>query len=484
MTHPAHLHDAARRRHEAALAAADRWRRTHRPPSPADRLTRTYATANALVWFATVTPIATAILFAQSRGFTLADVGLFGATYAATVALLELPSGAWADAWGRVRTVVLGILLTVVALLALLAAFDLPMLLAYAVASGAGRAATSGALEAWFVDALEATAPGTPLQPRLATANAVELVALAAGTLAGSLLPGVTAPLTTSAGAWLTPLATPLLASIALHLVAAAFLALRVAPLDASPARTAGGRPGVRSTVVGVARDAARDPALRTLLVVQMALGAAMAGLETFWQPYLAAHLPSPETRTWPFGTVLAGGFAAAVVGTFLATRAARRFGGAYARVAAGSLAVQATALAALAQADAAWAVAAAIVGFYLAMGGTTPLLATLVHGRSVAARRSATLSAASLATFAGALVGTSVGGRVADLVGLPVVWMGAAAAVAVAALLVARLAGRGRRDVPDAARAPEEPGRARSVAGSASGQGASALEAAADAAA
>ncbi|MDR9390753.1 MAG: MFS transporter [Trueperaceae bacterium] len=459
MVHPELPLHVARRRHAEALAAAERRRRLRRSRTPADALTATYATANALVWGATVTPMATAVLFATSRGFTLADVGAFGAAYAATVALLEVPSGAWADAWGRIRTVALGGVVTIAALAALLAAFDLPMLLTYAVLAGAGRALTSGALEAWFVDALATADPGAPLQPRLATANAAELAALALGTLGGSLLPGAFAGVGTGDGAWLTPLATPLLASIALHAVAATYLWVGVAPLEtAAPQRAAADRAGVRDVLRAVARDAAHDRELRALLSVQALLGASVAMLEAFWQPALAAYLPAPETRTAPFGMVLAGGFGAAILGTYAATWLARRTGGAYARVAAAGLALQAGALAALAVADTAWAVAAAIVAVYLAMGGTGPLLATLLHARSASERRSATLSAASLATFLGALLGASVGGRVAEGVGLEVVWFTAAGLVAFASVRLA--ASRGVRRADDA-RAPEAPGRA-----------------------
>lgn len=459
MTHPEHLRHLARRRHADALAAAERHRRLRHARSPADALTATFATANAWVWAATVTPMATAVLFVTSRGFTLADVGAFGATYAATVALLEVPSGAWADGWGRIRTVVLGGAVTIGALGALLAAFDLPMLLAYAVLAGVGRALTSGALEAWFVDALAVADPDAALAPRLAAANAAELAALALGTLGGSLLPEGFAVLEAGGPAWLTPLATPLVASIALHAVAATYLWVRVAPLETGTAgRGRSHRVPVTAVLRAVAQEALRDPGLRTLLGVQALLGASVAMLESFWQPALAAYLPTPETRTAPFGMVLASGFAAAIVGTYVATWVARRTGGAYARVAAAGLTLQATALAALAVADAAWAVAAAIVGVYLALGGTGPLLATLLHARSASERRSATLSSASLATFLGALTGASLGGRVADGVGLGVVWFAAAGLAALASVRLAT--SRGVRRADDA-RAPEAPGRA-----------------------
>lgn len=88
-------------RHRAAdlerEAAAQALARQYRRSSPTYRLERTYYLTKALFWFATALPVGVWVLFAQSRGFTLGQVGLFYGLYSLTVALLEVPSGTLAD---------------------------------------------------------------------------------------------------------------------------------------------------------------------------------------------------------------------------------------------------------------------------------------------------------------------------------------------------------------------------------------------------
>ena len=136
-----------------------------------------YWLVTSLNWFAAVLPMPVMVLLAQSRGVTLAEVGLYMGVYALVVAALEVPSGAVADAMGRKRAYLLGGTLTVVARLVYLAAFDLWAFVLFAALFGAARALTSGALEAWFVDALQAEDEGVDLQPALATAGSFQLAA-------------------------------------------------------------------------------------------------------------------------------------------------------------------------------------------------------------------------------------------------------------------------------------------------------------------
>ncbi len=150
---------------------------------------RRYGLVVVLNWFAAILPSAVIVLYAQSRGLSLAEIGLYGAVYSATVALLELPTGNLADRLGRKRVALLGYALAALAKLALLFAFSLPTFLIYAVIWGLARALGSGALEAWFVDRLRELDPGVDLQPPLARVNTLELLALGAGSLIGAGLP-------------------------------------------------------------------------------------------------------------------------------------------------------------------------------------------------------------------------------------------------------------------------------------------------------
>src|SRR5690606_25643164 len=173
---------------------------------------RAYYLVTTLHWFGLVMPMAVMVLLAQSRGITLTEVGLFMGLYSMVVAVLELPSGALADALGRKRAFLLGGALSIVARGIFLVAFDLGAFIAFAVVLGASRALTSGSLDAWFIDALLAEDPETDLQPGLAAAGSDQLAGLAGGPLLGSALPRLSASL--PADGIVSPLAVPLVTSL------------------------------------------------------------------------------------------------------------------------------------------------------------------------------------------------------------------------------------------------------------------------------
>src|SRR5690606_36711569 len=170
------------------------------------RLQVRYYLASALTWFATALPMAMTVLYAQSRGFSLTDVGLYAGVFALCTVMFELPSGLLADAVGRKRVTLLEEALASVALVVFFFADSLGTLLLHAVLLGASKACGSGALEAWFVDELLALDAQSDLQPHLALANTMQLLALVVGTLVAGLLPTFVDPLLPLAWELVSPL--------------------------------------------------------------------------------------------------------------------------------------------------------------------------------------------------------------------------------------------------------------------------------------
>jgi MFS family permease len=152
---------------------------------------RRYAAVTFLYWFATALPMALSILLVQARGLTLTQVGLVLGVYSALIVLLELPTGGLADAVGRKRVALLAYALAALSSIALLLAFSFAAFLVAMGLYAVSRALSSGALDAWFVDALQAADPDVDLQPALAEVETVTLAALGAGALAGGALPGL-----------------------------------------------------------------------------------------------------------------------------------------------------------------------------------------------------------------------------------------------------------------------------------------------------
>ena len=407
---------------------------------------RAYYLVTTLHWFGLVLPMAVTVLLAQSRGIGLTEVGLFMGLYSIVVAVLELPSGALADALGRKRAFLVGGALSIVARGIFLAAFDLTAFLAFAVVLGASRALTSGSLEAWFIDALQAEDPATDLQPVLAAAGSFQL-----GGLAGGALPTMFAEL--PADALISPLAVPLLASLVVQALALALAALAISETAAGFGAVAV-RDAVRpAAVVGSIREAlssvASAPNLRLLLLADVAVGAVLASSENLWQPFFAALLPGGDVAngggTLALGVIIGGSFGVGILGNLLATRLVRLVGKRHALVAAAFQLAQGLAFLLLAVSGRFLVAAALFWLTYLTRAGWSSPHATLFHREVPARRRSVMLSTQSLAGFGGGFLGSVALGALAEAASIGVAWLVAGSLLALAALPYLKIQARDR---------------------------------------
>lgn len=412
------------------------------------KLRPTYYLVSSLSWFANVLPMAVMVLLAQSRGLNLAQIGFFLGLYSLTVVLLELPSGAMADALGRKRIYLLAGSLGVVAKGVFLLAFGLPMFLLYGVLLGVSRAFASGALEAWFIDALQAEEPGVDLQPPLASANAWNLAALALGTLAGSALPTLFGFLPQSATAVLTPLSVTLVASMAASLAVLALTAwvIEEAPRERTSSRSpsTGLVGSVRSgfaSLVAIVTDAARlisgNRVLLLLLGADLIVGVSLTASENLWQPFFAVRLggATPENSVL-FGVILAGSFGMGMLGNLAATPISRLLGKRYALVAGIFQLLQGLTFLILAAQGGVVAATALFWFTYAARSAWSSPHAALFNGQVPGSRRSVMLSAQSLVSFGGAFIGSVALGPLAEATSISLAWTVSGGLVALGALL------------------------------------------------
>jgi MFS family permease len=147
---------------------------------------RRFLVLRGLRWLPTGLLIPVLVLILLDRGFTLTQIGLIASVQGLVVLLLELPTGALADAVGR-RPVLLMANLFLLASVALLVVADSLVLLGLSFAlQGAYRALESGPLDAWYVDAAQAAEPGADIGRGFAQGGVVLGVAIAAGSLLSS----------------------------------------------------------------------------------------------------------------------------------------------------------------------------------------------------------------------------------------------------------------------------------------------------------
>jgi len=425
----------------------------NRPGSRSIR--RRYYAITFLVWFATALPLSLTVLLAQARGIGLGEVGLALGIYSLTIVALEVPTGGLADAVGRKRVALLAFALAALYELAFLGAFSFPALLLAMILYGVSRALSSGALDAWFVDALQAADPNVDLQPALAGAETVGLLALGLGTLLGGLLPRFFSALPPDGTAILTPLAVPIVVALAVKLLLVAAVALLIH--EERPAGGASWRAGFRA-VPGLIGDAARlsraNPRLLLLMSASFVSGLAVIGLEALWQPHFAGLSGGNSAPTSLLGAIMAGSFVAGMGGNLLAGRLSRRLGGRYALVSAISRLLQGAAILGLAAAGALLPAAGFFWLAYLMRGVGLSPHATLLNAEIPAERRSAMLSVQSLAAYLGSFAGGAGLGYVAEHVSIAAAWFIAGALTVVS--LVPYLILDARRDRAEGERGRE----------------------------
>ena len=382
--------------------------------SPTHGLERTYYLTQGLLWLATALPAPLLVLLAQNRGVTLGQIGLLFGVYALTAAAFEVPSGMLADSWGRKPTALLAYALMIAAQTLLLWAFSLPLLLVWALFYGVGRALVSGALEAWFVDAVKEAAPGTELQPLFAKAGTVELLALTVGTLSGGALPKLFAGL--PEGAVLSPLSAVLLVAIGVKVILFGVVAWRVEEAPrVKPAHT-----GLRQLFANAVNVSRRNPALRLLFGGALATGFTTAGLETFWQPRFAALL-GPDTLI--LSVILAGSFGVGMLGNLTSIPLCRLFSERYAQVTALMQGLGGLTLIFLALQTRAFPAVLLFWAVYLTLGVSGSPRQTLLNRAVPGDARAALLSVSSLMTYVGFFLGSVLLGKLAEWLSVPAAW-------------------------------------------------------------
>ncbi|HEV2812074.1 MAG TPA: MFS transporter [Solirubrobacteraceae bacterium] len=293
----------------------------------ARELQRRFVLLRALRWLPLGLALPFLILLPQDRGLGLAEIGLVFGVHSAVAIVLEVPSGGLADAIGRRTTLLLGGGITVAALAAYAIATALPAFMAAAAGIATGRALLSGALEAWFVDALRLIDPEAVLHGPLAAGSTAEGIGSGTGAAIGGFLPLLATGLPEGGDATLVQLSAPLLGAAAAAVV---YVLAVLRYVDEPPrVRAATWRDALRDTAIitraGVSA-AGRSRNVRIILTLALAVGIVMSITEVLWPPRLEDLVGRDASDFAPlFGLLTAAGMLAYSAGSASSTRIARR---------------------------------------------------------------------------------------------------------------------------------------------------------------
>jgi DHA1 family quinolone resistance protein-like MFS transporter len=409
------------------------------------QIKRIYFLVTALRWLAVGLTLPVFVLFMQSRGINLMQLGIVMGFYSATIVVLELPTGGLADAVGRKKVALLAHSIDILAGLFFFFSFSFWGFLMGMILMGVARALNSGALDAWYVDSLQAADPGIDIQPALAQVGTVTLLALGIGTLAGGALPTLFSDLPAAETALISPLSTTLLVSMAIQFILLAIIAKGIHEPRRTDVAMASWHSGLLSIpeIVGDALNLTRrNRSLPLLMGATLVGGFTLSGVETFWQPHFANLLGGSAEKSWLFGLVLAVSFLAGMGGNMLSIPLSKRLNHRYALVAGLARALQSIALLGMAFLQPAIAFAGSFWVFYLGNTLNNSPHETLVNNEIPAGRRSAMLSTQSLAVYVGAFLGSTLLGTIAESSNISNAWILAAVVSMVSLVLYARVAG------------------------------------------
>jgi MFS transporter, DHA1 family, quinolone resistance protein len=387
---------------------------------------RIYHLVISLFWLATALPISLLVLFAQARGLDLFQVGITMGLYSLTIVLLEVPTGGLADTIGRKRVAILAYSTILLSGIVLLGAFTFPVFLFGFMLNGVGRALSSGALDAWFVDALKAADPEIDLQPAFAKVGTYSLLSLGVGTLGGSLIPGFFKDLPADGNAIFTPLSMPLVFSGIIYMLllfAIKFFIKEERPSTNNHTWLEGVQeiPGMIKTAVTLTRQ---NNILLLLLGVTSVSGFVLVSLESFWQPHFANLFGGSEGNTFWFGVIMGGNFLIGMLGNMIATPVSKALGKRYGLAAAIFQGIRGIVLIGLAlQSN----LPVAILLFwlvYLNMGAVNSPHSTLLNEQIPSEQRSSMLSIESLASYLGGAIGGILLGYIAKQLSINTAWM------------------------------------------------------------
>lgn len=266
---------------------------------------------HAMAGFAMGLFLAVQTLFLQEKGLGLWHIGLLFGTFGAATALMELPLGAVADLYGRIRTYALSRALTLAGVVLAMVLDSFWALLSAMALLGLARALDSGSIEAWQVDQMKNQGLRERIPSAIARFHAASALAIAAGALLGGYLPDILSPVTPLS---IRPTEWNLFAQAlvtGLHLLVLGALfheGDRVRPDDKTS--------GLRRQLHIALTYGLSNRRLRGVFIAAFVLGLALFSMEAYWQPRVTEI--APETRYAVFGWLATGYFLAAALGPML----------------------------------------------------------------------------------------------------------------------------------------------------------------------
>ena len=412
-------------------------------------IVRRYAGILALSYFSTGLLVSVLSLIMLDKGLTLGGIALAVGIYSVTAAVLEVPSGIAADMLGRKRTFIISLFVSAAAFAVLILMHGPAWVMIAVALTGAGKAMSSGTIEALFISRHNAAFGADRLPKAMRILALAESVGLASGALLGGFLP--------SASNWLLPgmgvYDLNLLLRVVLSLLLAGLTALLI-PCDRGerPERVRLGA-HLRESV----RVVRQSHTLKWLLIATAGLGITLCALESYWQPLLLGLLGGGQ-KTGMLGVLSMLYFGAVMAGNLVSEKLlSRHIVGEKAMYLAGRAAMLVCMVGAALIAQPVIFMALYCL-MYFCLGASNISEGALIHREVPDGSRASMLSTQSFMMQAGMLASSAGVGALVEAYSIQVMWVAAAAAALLLLVPALQIIRRVKAAVPCESEATEAP--------------------------
>ena len=357
------------------------------------------------------------------KGMTLANIGLGMAAYAVTAVLLEVPSGIAADMLGKKRVFLLSLLITALACIFLMAGNGPALTIASLMLYGAGRALSSGTLDALFISRCQQALGNSGLPKGMKVLSVSESVGLAAGALSGGVLPAISRGLLPASGPYDATLMLRILLAIVVMILTILFI-----PGDMGQSKSK--MASMRKQLMSGIHLVHGSKSLRGLFVAAIGIGFVLSLLEVYWQPYFQAMLGGQEGQTVYLGILSVAYFAAISAGSMLAEKwlASQRLSSKSLFLTSRSMMMVFMGSTALIRHPIFFAICFCLM--YFMLGASNVAGGSIFHDEVPDSHRASFLSVQSLLLQAGSFAASFMGSAIISFISIPGLWLlGAGAA-------------------------------------------------------
>lgn len=395
------------------------------------RVRNVYLVLSQFIWLPTSLIVGVNTLFLLDGGLSNVEAFAANAIYTLGLLLFEIPTGMVADTWGRRTSYLLGACVQLVGnLLYFWMWYAQGPFWGWALASlllGFGYTFFSSALEAWLVDALEATGYDGDLDPIFAKNQIVTGAAMLLGTLAGGVI------------AQLAALGTPYLIRAGLQLVSFLVAFVVMKDLGFTPARPTGLlQQGKALAAAGWRYGLKNRPVRWVMLAAPFYMGTGIYGFYAA-QPYLLELFGDQQAiavagiaAAGIGGTQVIGGFAVPYIQRLIRRRTT---------ILLGCAALTTVSLILMGFIQVFAVVVTLLVLWAVAYSANLPVRQAYINARIPSRERATVLSFDSMVSSTGGVAFQPILGRVADAAGYAASYVvsGAIAFVGLPFLLLAR---------------------------------------------